>query len=474
MQKIEIADFKRGLNTNDAAHAIEPDQAAELLNVDVRRKGRVFTRNGKTSLHPGSALPGTRVNGATYFKNASLHICAVTTFIYKIVEGTATSVLGNLTSGAQVHFATWNAKLWIANGAETPSYFNGISTWANPATPPAEWTTVKPNYICEHENRLWTLTAASSQLHWCALDNAEDWTTADNAGSHQFAPNDGWGGVGIVSQKSGLVVFKNYSIYKVTGKTPVSFQFPNLYNDIGCCAPRSIVNIENKIFFLSRNKGEYIVYILDDSGTLTPISQDIAPTLAAITTNVAAAVSYKGKYILSFFTTGSTYKTVSYNYRTNSWEHGSGDACSCYYTVDDALYGGRPAIDGNTPSVYTVDTGTNDADTAITSYVKTRNYLLEGADYTKQLRYLIVWVKASGAWNMDINIYIDDKADTTTLKVPLGPRYTGETTKREVIPINVDTQGNMIAIKFGTSTINQPFELYRAELYYDIAQPEIR
>ena len=138
------------------------------------------------------------------------------------------------------------------------------------------------------------------------------------------------------------------------------------------------------------------------------------------------------------------------------------------------MYGGRPAIDGNTPSVYTVDTGTNDADTAITSYVKTRNYLLEGADYTKQLRYLIVWVKASGAWNMDINIYIDDKADTTTLKVPLGPRYTGETTKREVIPINVDTQGNMIAIKFGTSTINQPFELYRAELYYDIAQPEIR
>lgn len=474
MLKIGIGDFKRGLNTEDAAHAIGDDQSPAMLNVDVSRKGMAYTRNGKTEFN-SSVLSGTDVTGACYFKVASKHIYSAGTILYKQQTGGPTEVADGVISNVQHHFAPWNSKLWIVNGTDTPRYYNGSTTFTNPATPATEWASAPPNYICEHENRLWTLTATTSHLHWCCLDNAEDWTTADNAGNHQFAPNDGWTGTGIVSQKGGLVVFKDYSIYKVTGKTPVSFQFSKLYDSIGCVAPRSIVNIENRIFFLSQNKGRYCVFVLDDSGLLTLISQDIAPTLDTILTgSVSAAVSYNDKYILSFLATGGTYKTVSYNYRANSWEYGEGDACSVYYTFGNTLYGGRPATDANTPSVYTLDTGTADVSTAITSYVKTRNYLLEGADYTKQLRYLIVWAKASGAWNMDISIYVDDKQDPITLKMPLGPRYSGETTRREVIPINADIQGNMIAVKFGTSTINQPFELYKAELYYDVKEPEKR
>ncbi len=116
---------------------------------------------------------------------------------------------------------------------------------------------------------------------------------------------------------------------------------------------------------------------------------------------------------------------------------------------------------------------TSDNGYAITSYVETRNYLFEGADADKELNVLVVWVKASGNWDMNVNLYIDDKLEKQTYKVSLGTKETSETTRRYVIKLNHKCTGNMIRFKFGTSTVNQPFELYKAILYYDIKQPAI-
>lgn len=469
MEKIEIVDFKHGANTTDAAHEILDTQTPDCQNVDLSLKGKVTTRDGSLKINATAIATATGIYGAGYFK--SKHICAALTDLYQLTAGEFVSFQSSLTSNAQTYFNEWNNYVGIVNGAETPMKWSGSQVTAIGGAP-TEWTSVKPNFICDHDNRWWTLTASSSQLHWSVLDNGENWTTTDNAGKYSFSPNDGFTGTGIVSQQGGLVVFKQQGIYKVVGKTPITFSFPSLYKTVGCIAPRTIINIDNRIFFLARYRGDYAVMVLDDSGKLTHISKDITTTLNTIITtnaNLASAGAYKEKYVLSFPITGG-YKTVNVNYTDGTWEIDSGNSASCHYNASDSFYGGSFTAG----TVNQIGTGTADNTTAITSYIKTKNYLLNGADYTKKLRYLIIWAKTSGTWNIDINLYIDDKLHPEILKIPLGPRYIGETTRREVIPINADVQGNMIAIKFGTSTINQPFELYRAELYYDVLAPEVK
>ncbi|MDI6787502.1 MAG: hypothetical protein QME51_03950, partial [Planctomycetota bacterium] len=320
--------------------------------------------------------------------------------------------------------------------------------------------------------RLWTLTAITSKVHWSKLDDGDEWSTTvapDDAGSHSFRPNDGFTGTGVVSQKSGVVVFKQGSIHKVLGKTPVSFRFLPLYTTIGCIASRSIVNVENRIFFLAKYKGDYGVYVLDDAGGLTHLSSAITPTLNTLITaandSLCAGVNYQEKYRLSFPVSGG-WRAVNLNYKTGGWEYDNGNAMRCYYTVGNSLYGGATG----TGYVYTMESGTNDDSTPIVSYVKSKNYYMGAPDRTKRVKDLFLWTKASGSYNLTVNLYTDDKLYPNSFTVQLGTKGATETMRYERIPLNVDVQGSMIAIKAGTSAANQPFEVYKGIITYEIGE----
>ncbi len=467
VQAIEISDFRQGANTEDKAHEISPLHSPDLQNVDLSSKGSVKTRDGKAQLNTVEITSATGIFGAFYGR--SLHLVAALTDVYKLVTTTYTSIKGSLTSNSPTYFADWNAYTYGANGVEAPWKYDGTNAPSAITTPPTAWSTTKPNQFCYHENRMWAITFSTSKLDWSNLDTGDVWTGVDDAGYHLFAVSDGFTGTGIVSQKGGIVFFKQNSIHKVLGKTTVSFSFKCLYPDVGSIAPRSIVNINNRIFFLSKYGGDNVVFVLDDTGGLTLMSNNITPTLNTMTSgseSLAAAGTYKNKYILSFPISGG-WKTVNLNYVQGSWEIDSGNSARCYYSQGANLYGGSTT--GG--YVYQIGTGTADDTAAITSYVWSKNYTMEAPNNTKRLLYLMVWAKASGSWNMDINIKVDDKLYPQTWKMPLGTKGSLETTRREIVPLNCDVQGGMVAVKFGTSTINQPFEIYKATLFYEIGSP---
>ena len=469
IRTLSITDFRFGLNTYDMAHEIGENQSPDLQNVDLSRKGKTATRTGIAKLNTTVITSATGIFGAFYGKTA--HLVAALTDVYKLNTSTWVyeSIKGTLTSNAQTFFDEWENYVYAVNGADAPWKWTGSVVSALTA-PNASWAAAPPNYICKHGRRLFALTASSSLLTWCAEDLPDQWLTTtypDDAGEEPISPNNGYAGTGIVSQKSGLVIFKAQGIYKLTGKTPISYLVTELYSTIGCIAPRSIINIENRIIFLARYKGDYAVFALDDAGGLTHLSAAITTTLNTITTasaNLASAVSYKDKYKLSFPVSGG-WRTVNLFYKSGGWEFDSGNSMRCYYIASDTLYGGATG----SGQVYTMDTGTADDATAITSYVKSKDYYMGAPTLVKTLHNIVIWVKASGNWAATLNLYIDSTLYRSSWSVQLGTKGGTETTRCLVIPMNVDVQGGMLAIKIGTSTINQPFELYRAELNYSIS-----
>lgn len=527
--RIVFSDFRQGLNTEDAAHIIPSTQSPILQNVDLSRRGIAATRSGTVKLNTTAYTGASAIYGAFYGK--SVHLAAGSTTAGKLVSGAYTNIKTGLTALSEVFFEEWDNYVWSVNGADAPWKWDGTTVTAI-TSPPTEWTANKPNFLVEHENRLWGFTASTSFLTWSKNEDGDQWlrngtatatsaghlvdatlspfiagdvgktvfnntdaTTAtitaynsasdvtlssdimtsgesysygaiDDAGDHYLRPNDGYTGTGLISQKNGLVVFKQQSIHKVLGKTPVSFLFKPLYTTIGCIAPRSIVNTENRIFFLAKYRGDYGVWVLDEAGGLTHMSRDITPTLNLIDTtadNTAAAVVYKDKYRLMYPLAAGGWASVNLNIVDGGWEKDSGNAGRCAYTVGGSCYVGS-TTDGH---VRQIETGTNDDGTAIDSYIRTKSESFEAPEIQKHLLYVAVWVKASGNWNLNMNVRVDDKLLPSTYTAQLGTKGAAETTRVEKIILNEDVIGNTINLEFGTSVQDQPFEIYQAILFYE-------
>ena len=470
MPRIEIADFRHGFNTKDKSHEILETQTPAIQNIDLSSVGSARTRYGYTKLNSTEITSSTGIFGAFYGKTK--HIAASLTNVSYYGSGSyGTDIKTGMTSNAQTYFEEWDNYVYGVNGSDAPWKWDGSSATAI-TSPHADWTATKPNFVAEHENRLWMFVSSSSKLYGSALDDGDDFTATDDSLTHSFRPNDGFTGTGIVSQQGGLVAFKQQGIFKVTGKTYSAFSFPAKYKTIGCIAPRTIINEENRIFFLAKYKGYYGVFCLDDGGGLHYMSRDIEPELQDITENneaLCSAITYRNKYRITIPVTGG-WESYNLNYERGGWEYDSGNPARCYYVVGNALYGG--AVDSG--YVWLMDSGTNDNGSAITSYVRSKNHMFEAPEYEKQLRYLAVFAKASGSWNLNINFRIDDKLYKNTYTMQLGTKGGSETARWEVIPLPGEAvRGGMISVQFGTSTVDQPFEIYKAFIEYDITNKKV-
>lgn len=291
-----------------------------------------------------------------------------------------------------------------------------------------------------------------------------------DAGYQAIGYKNGYTGTGIIAQSDGLVVFKQKGIWKVFGIS--SFSFEKKYAETGCIAPRSLLKKDNKIFFLDKSEGINGIYCLDDTLQLHYLSELIEPTLALMTSgseSLACAGWYNNKYVLSFPVTGG-WKTVRLNYKDMTWEIDDGNSMRCYYNdTNGLLYGGSTSAG----YVYTMDTGTSFDTAAINSYVKKDPIKFpEGNEYTKKIKEIWLWVKASGNYKLSINFYVNSNLQSHTYYAQLGTKGTTQTTRLEKVKLPDNIQGNTIGIKIGNNAVSEPWELYKTAILYDVDEPK--
>lgn len=121
----------------------------------------------------------------------------------------------------------------------------------------------------------WGDTSAPHTLYFTATGDLENWMTSDS-GSLTVAVGDGDEIVSVKALYDRLIVLKTDSFYVVEGNDHGTFRLVEVFSeDCGCAAAGSVVQIENLLYYMGRDK----VYATDGT-SVTSVSDSVQSILA--------------------------------------------------------------------------------------------------------------------------------------------------------------------------------------------------
>lgn len=333
-QTFSIRDFSGGLNQRVNATMIKDNQAADLLNCFIDQ-GAIVKRSGCqrwnqaaiaagpiTSLHRYYREDGTKKLIALCGENSG--VTAQKLYYVPDNGGAKVEITGaTFTKGKRLQFSTYINNLYMTN--QTDGYFrydnsNLTAPTANPDPAPfAKWI------IPHGDNRMWLANSANERSRvWYSGDS--DPNSWDLDSCFDVSSDDGDEITGLASFLSDLYIFKDNSIWVAQGTYDPDneLSISKRVSDAGCVAGRSIVTINNRIYFL----GKEGIYEFDGvaarivSEPITNIIKGINPSQK----QYATACASNSKYYISFAPLGSSTNTemVIYDTLTKSWTRYSG------------------------------------------------------------------------------------------------------------------------------------------------------
>lgn len=323
-----------GLNDNSSTLEIADGEATDIQNVVFDTGGAIKKRFGYTSI-PSPAVQkvvsnATGVTGLSFFEKSdgSKYIVGIAN-----VLGKATAFKKTYDTGGGIPSGAWdnidyaglpsnytNDQLVTMNIAQDrvvmtmpatspvkPFSWNGTGVVTD-LTADADCPTSSLNAF--HKNILFLSgnTTNPSRVYFSALGDITDYTVTD---FFDVQTNDGGKVRGLVSAFDALYIFKDKSIFRLTGGDRDSFVLEKMVDNIGTLSNKSIAVLGNLIFFVT-DQNDIALY--DGQYTVTFLSQKIRNTIGGL--NFSRATNVIG---IGF----STYKYVDYDYYTSDSISGS-------------------------------------------------------------------------------------------------------------------------------------------------------
>jgi hypothetical protein len=341
-------DFAKGLVTAKPSHTIPYGAAESLQNVDFARlKDRIPKRAGIQVEQAELVVGGvTSVCGYhQYIKSSGtkINLVAAGNRVYSVAAGVYTQRHLGTMAGANVNFCTFQNLAFMTGVTESLMVWDGVAGTFTTAlgVPPANG-----QFICVWQNRLWILNTAAgkSRLHYSADGNGQDWLTAGAAGFIDINNDDGDEGTGLLPVGTALYVFKNRTVYRVTGTKPDNFVPQPIILGRGCASPRSIVGMGGFVIYLS----QYGLHSLapDVDGFLSEAVQFDIERLPSKATACAGRV--KDTYVLAYDSNADGKNDSAYvlDLRSGAWSKYTNVKANVFFTQDDGvlLSGGSEKI----------------------------------------------------------------------------------------------------------------------------------
>lgn len=316
---------------------------------------------------------------------------------------------------------SWYFMKYIEGNSSTSYADKGTDTPNELFTPPDSNSTGGPvgTQIELYKDSLFIIGDPSnpSRLYYSGGgDKINDFSVTNGGGFVDINKNDGQKGTGLKVFKNTILVFKEDSIYQFSFATTGSPQVVQVTPAVGCVSGRSIVAVENDIFFAHLrgifsigNEQGFAIDVLrsnEISQKERPTWRSIAPDRYDSISAVYATKNNVNLIIFSYTPTGSSYnsKAIVYdrerlgwykwnNIQANSWTNyidSSGDL--------HVLYG-----DDNSGYVKEVLTGSDDFGTPISGYAYLRSESFEDPTVYKKLKDVSVVLRNPvGSANMSI------------------------------------------------------------------------
>lgn len=247
-------------------------------------------------------------------------------------------------------------------------------------------------------------------------DKINDFSASNGGGFIDIAKNDGQIGTGLKLFKNSLVVFKERSIYQFSFATTGAPQVTQVTAAIGCKSPRSVVFVENDIFFASDNgvytignEAGFAIDVLRTNELSAKVRSIFQSMASSRKTNVAAVYAKTANLNLVIFAytpTGSTTnsRALVYDRERLAWYEWTNIQANCWTDYVDSS-GDYHVLYGDDSSGYVKEilTGDDDFGTAIQGKAKLKAQSFETLTNYKKLKDTSVVLRnPTGSVNLSI------------------------------------------------------------------------
>ena len=234
------------------------------------------------------------------------------------------SKVDKLLSGVEPVFTNFLRGTVIASEADSPFYLDLDFNIKDCNLKDNDEVPILVNSIATFRGRVWF--ASGSTIYYSALGTFDDFKTDNDAGYISDFHTDTSGIIAIKPYKDYLAIYKQNAVYLLSGTSPGDFAIVPFASK-GCIAKNSIVNVENKQYFLSNG-----IFALEQVGELnqiqlgSEISQKIKAELEKFIPadlEKSFCVHYENKSQIWFFfpyATEENYHTIWINdYLNKAW-----------------------------------------------------------------------------------------------------------------------------------------------------------
>jgi len=454
-KRLVVMNHNKGLNNLVSSSLIDDREISDVMNCEYDEGGVIRKRYGYEAA--GDTLTAAR--GLGVYRTETLNQLVTVddgTLKYRTTGSWASATGPTFTAGQDTSFTQARLKLFIWNGTDGGSYFDGSAVTKPGTMPRASFSVYYQSYhICAgvpgQPNRLYvsnssdatdfTVTTGGTQPQPDNTTDAENGNpnvpgatvfagtpSSSEARVYDIRKNDGDKITGLAVFQDILIIFKERSIYQFTFDSNGLGTVTPITYSTGAVSHKSIKSVENDIYFLSReghrvlgNEPQFFTAI-----RTSVLSIRIQPTLSSINASQyprANAVYFDNKYILCYptGTSSSISRSMVYDKRFQAymiWSNFNAQDMVRYINNDnqEKLY----FLDDSGTQVYVRSDGTyNDDGVAIEAWVVSKAQTVGNPDITKfWVDVRLIFRRITGL--VDLTIYQDNDISFGTTQLGSG------------------------------------------------------
>ncbi len=427
ISRLVVRNPSKGTNNLVSPSLIDDKEFSDALNIQYDEGGVARKRDGYVTV--GAALTAAKGLGM-YVTESLRHLITIDngTFKYRTTGAWTSVATISYTAVAEVAFTQARSKLYIWNGTEGGSEWDG-TTLSRPGTmPKASWGIFYQNLhivsgVDGQRNRLYIsstsdasdFTNAATTLHNSTEVPGATVFAGTGANFIDVRKDDGDRITGLGRFQDLVIVFKERSIYELSFDASSNPIITPITGATGCVSHKSIENVENDLYFLSRegirvlgNEPNFA-----DAIRTNVLSIRIQPSMDSINPqnySKANAHYFENKYFLAVpTTTSSIMRTIVYDRRFQAWSLWDNFNANAFVQfVDTTNRAYLYFLDDAGTQVFQYSAGTySDNGVAINAYLVSKAFDLGNPDIMKYFSDIgLIFRRVSG--QLSISVYADD------------------------------------------------------------------